>query len=149
MIDGQGLRLEGQWKLPGFPRIAVLLDAYRFYRPGNVAVPIASTISVITHTALGEWNRYALVDDGVSGRTIWVDNIHVSATDFHIDTNSQNARSSVGRHRWRSSVSVDQVRASTSGSGERSRRVGISRRKPAINGFSITFGDRVQGAETH
>jgi NTE family protein len=49
-----------------------------------------SELLAIAHTALGEWNRYPLQDDGVSSRTIWVDTMHVSATDFTIDQGTQN-----------------------------------------------------------
>jgi NTE family protein len=43
----------------------------------------------IARTALGEWNRYALDDDGVASRTVWVDTMRVQATDFHIDRATQ------------------------------------------------------------
>ena len=56
-----------------------------------------SELLAIAHTALGEWNRYALADDGVSSRTIWVDTMHVSATDFHIDASTQNDLYTNGR----------------------------------------------------
>jgi NTE family protein len=36
----------------------------------------------IAHTAMGEWNRYPLVDQGVGARTIYVDTMGVSSTDF-------------------------------------------------------------------
>jgi len=36
----------------------------------------------IAHTALGEWNRYPLADQGVGARTVYVDTMHVSSTDF-------------------------------------------------------------------
>jgi len=36
----------------------------------------------IAHTALGEWNRYPLADEDVGNRTVYVDTMGVSATDF-------------------------------------------------------------------
>ena len=36
----------------------------------------------IAHTAMGEWNRYPLEDEGVGARTVFVDTMNVSATDF-------------------------------------------------------------------
>ena len=36
----------------------------------------------IAHTALGEWNRYPLADEGVGVRTVYVDTMNVSSTDF-------------------------------------------------------------------
>ena len=36
----------------------------------------------IAHTALGEWNRYPLADEGVGARTVYVDTMNVSSTDF-------------------------------------------------------------------
>jgi NTE family protein len=36
----------------------------------------------IAHTALGEWNRYPLADEDVGNRTVYVDTLGVSATDF-------------------------------------------------------------------
>jgi NTE family protein len=38
----------------------------------------------IAHTALGEWNRYPLADEGVGVRTVYVDTMHVSSTDFDL-----------------------------------------------------------------
>ena len=48
-----------------------------------------SEFMAIAHTLLGEWNRYVLQDDGVNSRTIWVDTMHVSATNFGIDRATQ------------------------------------------------------------
>ena len=48
-----------------------------------------SELLAIAHTALGEWNRYPLQDDGVSSRTVWVDTLGVSATDFKISKDTQ------------------------------------------------------------
>ncbi|MGH3829180.1 MAG: patatin-like phospholipase family protein [Pseudonocardiaceae bacterium] len=41
-----------------------------------------SELLAIAHTALGEWNRYPLQDEGAGARTMYVDTMHVSATDF-------------------------------------------------------------------
>jgi NTE family protein len=70
-------------KLPRWPTWGVKLSA----RPpidvpekavkGDVAELLA-----IAHTALGEWDRYPLLSEGVSSRTVFVDTMHVSATDF-------------------------------------------------------------------
>jgi NTE family protein len=38
----------------------------------------------IAHTAAGEWNRYPLADAGVGVRTIYVDTMKISATDFSL-----------------------------------------------------------------
>jgi NTE family protein len=38
----------------------------------------------IAHTALGEWNRYPLADEGVGERTAYVDTMHVSSIDFDL-----------------------------------------------------------------
>jgi NTE family protein len=40
----------------------------------------------IAHTALGEWNRYPLADEGVGVRTVYVDTMNVSSTDFGLTT---------------------------------------------------------------
>lgn len=50
-----------------------------------------SEILAIAHTALGEWNRYPIADEGLSSHTVWVDTMHVSATDFGIDAETQSA----------------------------------------------------------
>ncbi|MDT5164417.1 MAG: hypothetical protein QOC88_1311 [Mycobacterium sp.] len=36
----------------------------------------------IAHTAMGEWNRYLLADDGVGARTVFVDTTGIASTDF-------------------------------------------------------------------
>ncbi|MGH3770902.1 MAG: patatin-like phospholipase family protein [Pseudonocardiaceae bacterium] len=43
-----------------------------------------SELLAIAHTALGEWNRYPLHDEGAGARTVYVDTMDVSATDFAI-----------------------------------------------------------------
>jgi NTE family protein len=40
----------------------------------------------IAHTALGEWNRYPLADQGVGARTVYIDTMHVSSTDFDLSS---------------------------------------------------------------
>jgi NTE family protein len=39
-------------------------------------------VASIAHTALGEWNRYPLADEGVGVRTVYIDTMNVSSTDF-------------------------------------------------------------------
>jgi NTE family protein len=48
-----------------------------------------SEVLAIAHTALGQWNRYPLQDEGVSDRTVYVDTMHVAATDFAITRDLQ------------------------------------------------------------
>ncbi len=36
----------------------------------------------IAHTAMGEWNRYPLADEGVGARTVFVDTMGIASTDF-------------------------------------------------------------------
>jgi NTE family protein len=36
----------------------------------------------LAHTAMGEWNRYPLADQGVGVRTVYVDTMNISSTDF-------------------------------------------------------------------
>ncbi|MGB6227335.1 MAG: patatin-like phospholipase family protein [Pseudonocardiaceae bacterium] len=57
-----------------------------------------SELLAIAHTALGEWNRYPLQDGGVSARTIYVDTMHVAATDFTITPDVQQRLFDSGRH---------------------------------------------------
>lgn len=50
-------------------------------------VPVRGDIKellAIAHTAMGEWNRYPLVDAGVGARTVFVDTMGLEATDFGI-----------------------------------------------------------------
>lgn len=49
-----------------------------------------SEFLAIAHTALGEWDRYPLQDHGVGSRTIWVDTMRVSATDFNLPAETAN-----------------------------------------------------------
>jgi NTE family protein len=55
-----------------------------------------SELLAIAHTALGGWDRYPL-DNTVASRTIWVDTMHVSATNFSIDTHTQDQLFGNGR----------------------------------------------------
>jgi NTE family protein len=55
-----------------------------------------SELLAIAHTALGEWDRYPL-NNTVASRTIWVDTMHVSATDFGNDTHTQDQLFANGR----------------------------------------------------
>jgi NTE family protein len=36
----------------------------------------------IAHTAMGEWNRYPLADEGVGARTVFIDTMGIASTDF-------------------------------------------------------------------
>jgi NTE family protein len=38
----------------------------------------------LAHTAMGEWNRYPLADQGVGVRTVYVDTMNISSTDFEL-----------------------------------------------------------------
>jgi len=49
-----------------------------------VGGPLGEAIGLL-ETAVGQWNRYALEDEGVDARTMLVDTSGVSATDFEID----------------------------------------------------------------
>ena len=42
-------------------------------------------------TLTGDWNRYRLDGDGVNNRTIFVDTMRISATDFDLSTQDQQA----------------------------------------------------------
>ncbi len=43
----------------------------------------------IAHTALGEWNRYPLADEGVGARTVFVDTMGIASTDFGLTTDQR------------------------------------------------------------
>ena len=45
---------------------------------------VVGTTVALLRTATGQWNRYALEDDGVANRTVFVDTTGVSPTDFHL-----------------------------------------------------------------
>jgi len=54
-------------------------------RAGTPDVPVHGDLREvvsIAHTAMGEWNRYPLADEGVGARTVFVDTMGVSSTDF-------------------------------------------------------------------
>lgn len=48
-----------------------------------------SELLAIAHTALGQWNGYAIQDDGHDQNTIWVDTFGVPTTDFTITSLTQ------------------------------------------------------------
>jgi NTE family protein len=43
----------------------------------------------IAHTAIGEWNRYDLADEGVGARTVFVDTRGIAPTDFGLTTDQR------------------------------------------------------------
>jgi len=43
----------------------------------------------IAHTAMGEWNRYPLADEGISARTVFVDTMGIASTDFGLTTDQR------------------------------------------------------------
>ena len=43
----------------------------------------------IAHTAVGEWNRYPLADEGVGARTVFVDTMGIASTDFGLTTDQR------------------------------------------------------------
>jgi NTE family protein len=54
-------------------------------RPNTPDVPVHGDIREvfsIEHTAMGEWNRYPLADEGVGARTVFVDTAGIPSTDF-------------------------------------------------------------------
>ncbi|MEV6055687.1 patatin-like phospholipase family protein [Streptomyces sp. NPDC052107] len=63
-------------------------------RPVRTALQIA-TACVETRT--GDWNRYHLHDEGVDQRTIYVDTMGVSSTDFGLSTDTRNQLLDNGR----------------------------------------------------
>jgi NTE family protein len=70
--------------LPGrWPTFGIKLSARPRANAADTAVKgdIREALS-IAHTALGEWNRYPLEDEEIGNRTIYVDTMGVSATDF-------------------------------------------------------------------
>jgi NTE family protein len=69
-----------------WPTFGVRLES----RPPAVApdVPVGSVVGetlALLRTATGQWNRYALEDEGVANRTVFVDTTGVAATDFDLD----------------------------------------------------------------
>lgn len=70
-------------KPPRWPTFGVKLSARPPINVPDKAVKgDVAELLAIAHTALGEWDRYPLQSEGVSSRTIFVDTMHVSATDF-------------------------------------------------------------------
>ena len=51
----------------------------------------------IAQTAMGEWNRYPLADEGVGARTVYVDTMHVSSTDFDLTDQTRDQLFANGR----------------------------------------------------
>jgi NTE family protein len=48
-------------------------------------VPVSGDIqelAALAHTAIGEWTRYPLADEGVGARTVYVDTMKIPSTDF-------------------------------------------------------------------
>jgi NTE family protein len=48
-------------------------------------------VVAIAHTAIGEWNRYPLADEGVGARTVFVDTMGIASTDFGLTTDQRDA----------------------------------------------------------
>lgn len=46
-------------------------------------------VLAIAHTAMGEWNRYPLADEGVAARTVFVDTMGISSTDFGLSSDQR------------------------------------------------------------
>jgi NTE family protein len=77
-------------KKPRWPTFGVKLSSLPPEKaPDKEVFGDVHELVAIARTALGEWNRYALDDDGVASRTVWVDTMRVQATDFHIDRATQ------------------------------------------------------------
>jgi NTE family protein len=69
-------------------------------QPNLPDVPVHGNIREvvsIAHTALGEWNRYPLADQGVGARTVYVDTMHVSSTDFDLSPDLRDQLFASGR----------------------------------------------------
>jgi NTE family protein len=77
-------------KTPRWPTFGVKLSSQPPEKaPDKEVFGDIHELVAIARTALGEWNRYTLDEDGVSSRTVWVDTMRVQATDFHIDPATQ------------------------------------------------------------
>ncbi|OBK42032.1 hypothetical protein A5658_00145 [Mycobacterium sp. 1245111.1] len=48
-------------------------------------------VVAIAHTAIGEWNRYPLADEGVGARTVFVDTMGIASTNFGLTTDQRDA----------------------------------------------------------
>jgi len=77
--------------VPRWPTWGVRLSG----RPAEGADRPIRTVSGIAvsclRTLTGDWNRYRLDGDGVNNRTIFVDTMRISATDFDLSTQDQQA----------------------------------------------------------
>ncbi len=75
---------------PRWPTFGVKLSARPALdgpdRPVNGDV---GELRAIARTALGEWDRYPRQDEGVGDRTVWVDTMGVSATDFGLSATTR------------------------------------------------------------
>ena len=61
-------------------------------RPNTPDVPVHGDVREvvsIAHTAMGEWNRYPLADEGVGARTVFVDTMGIASTDFGLTTDQR------------------------------------------------------------
>jgi NTE family protein len=75
---------------PRWPTFGVKLSTQPPVNVPDIAVHgDISELLAIAHTALGQWNRYPLQDEGVSARTVYVDTMNVAATDFTITQDVQ------------------------------------------------------------
>ena len=66
-------------------------------RPETPIRTIVGETAAIVRTATGQWNRYALEDEGVGARTVWVDTTGVEMTDFDIDPARRDRLDDAGR----------------------------------------------------
>jgi NTE family protein len=83
---------------PRWPTFGIKLSAQpQVNVPDKAIHGDISELLAIAHTALGEWDRYPL-DNTVGSRTIWVDTMHVSATNFDIDAHTQDQLFANGRN---------------------------------------------------
>ena len=60
--------------------------------PNTPDVPVQGDVREvvsIAHTAMGEWNRYPLADEGVGARTVFVDTMGIASTDFGLTTDQR------------------------------------------------------------
>jgi NTE family protein len=67
---------------PRWPTWGVKLSGHPRDTGGRVGGSAPGLALAILHTALGEWNRYELQDEGVGRRTIFVDTSEVDTLDF-------------------------------------------------------------------
>jgi NTE family protein len=69
-------------KPPRWPTFGIKLSARPTVHADKGFRSLIGETLGIKDTALGEWNRYPLEDEGVTNRTIYVDTLGVKATDF-------------------------------------------------------------------